>query len=162
MFENEMRNLSNLSRLYIVAQWPVPKPRAPISNRWSISRSECFVFSYRAERWSGIVQNNSSCPGRSAASPRSVFEAFNASAAVSSTICQALIQATIAGKLISFLRVLLISLRPAEIQLSWTSCRHRPARHSAVNYSEDRVGHGKMQVFDDLHIVGRDNRANVA
>src|SRR5260370_38310540 len=40
--------------------------------------------------------------------------------------------------------------------------RHRATRYAAINNPENRMSHREMQVLDDLHVIGRDDYADVA
>src|ERR1700682_5842762 len=40
--------------------------------------------------------------------------------------------------------------------------RHRATRYAAIDNPENRMSHREMQVFDDLHVIGRDDYADVA
>lgn len=56
------------------------------------------------------------------------------------------------------------TLQPFSILLD-LSCRrrcHGATRHAAVNNAEDGMRHGQMQIFNNLHVVGRHDYADVA
>src|SRR5882762_7845040 len=40
--------------------------------------------------------------------------------------------------------------------------RHRATRYAAIDNPENRMSHREMQVLDDLHVIGRDDYADVA
>src|SRR5260370_33622093 len=64
-----------------------------------------------------------------------------------------------------FVQVSNLRRRSLPVFASGSACgrsRHRATRYAAIDNPENRMSHREMQVLDDLHVIGRDDYADIA